>query len=925
MNEKKSPLYLLDGYSLIYRSYFAFMGRPMTNSRGENVSVVFQFFRTLFAFFDNYAPDYLAVVMDPKGKTFRHEKYPDYKANREKAPEDLHSQTALVEEILAVMKVPVLRREGYEADDLIASLAAGCRREERSCYIISGDKDLAQLVDGRVRMLRPDKGGYSDLGPGEVQEKWGVPPEQILDYLALTGDQADNIPGVRGIGPKTAVNLLTRYPTLEAVYAALEDLKPGTRKKLEAGRDEAFLSRDLIRLEAQLDLAPDLGRLAETDFRKGLPFFQREELPSLVTRLGGEQGELFSSAGGGSGAGAPAGEDKAAPVRRAPEVPQGLPTGGSSRKGEYQTVLTEEELREWLERARRARIFAFDVETDSLDEMVAEPLGFSLAVTPGEACYIPLVSADGEHWEPHRLREALKPLLTDKGLKLTGQNFKYDYKVLSRWGIKVSNLDFDTMVAAWLLDASHSSFGMDQLARRVLGYETTPYRDVVPKKGSFRDVPLDKATLYAAEDADITLRLRTVFEPVLRQRGVERLFCETEMPLIELLARMELRGIGLDRDALDQYSRELAAEREQLESQVYSLCGREFNLNSTKQLQGVLFEERGLTPVKKTKTGFSTDVSVLEELAREDPVPQLILEHRVLSKLKSTYVDALPELINPATGRLHTRFSQTGTATGRLSSRDPNLQNIPIRDERGRRIRKAFVPRKGCVFISADYAQIELVILAHLSGDPELQHAFVSGEDVHRRTAALIFGKEAAEISDEERRTAKTINFGVMYGMSGFRLARDLGIPRKQADHFISSYFSRYAKIREYMDTVIAGAEERGYVETMLGHRRIIPGINSRNRTEKQGAERVAVNTPIQGSAADVVKVAMLALERRLSEERSPAELLLQVHDELILEVPAEHAGATAELVRATMEEAVELTVPLRVSVETGGDWGGLH
>jgi DNA polymerase-1 len=557
--------------------------------------------------------------------------------------------------------------------------------------------------------------------------------------------------------------------------------------------------------------------------------------------------------------------------------------------------------------------------------MRAVPVGFSLAVEPGKACYIPLLAGGKRMFEDDAVRHRIQALVQDPGIRIIGHNFKYDYKVLRRWGVRTANLAFDTMIAAWMLDSTASAYGMDALASRLLGYKTIEFKDLVPKDGLFQDVPIEEAVRYAAEDADITFRLYEYFRPRLEERGLADLFSDLEMPLVPILAEMEYAGISLLSDRLLEYGKELEKNLGEIEAKIFEACGHSFNINSTKQLQEVLFEERKLTPTKKTKTGYSTDISVLEELAREDIVPSLVLRHRSLSKLKSTYVDSLPKLVNPETGRIHTRLIQTGTATGRLSSRDPNLQNIPIRDEEGRRIRSAFVPAEGHILISADYSQIELVVLAHLSGDPELGNAFRSGGDVHRRTAALIFDIGEDEVSADQRRIAKTINFGVMYGMSGFRLSRELGISRGKADSFISAYFHRYFRIKSFINRTVEETEKSGVSRTILGRERSIPAITSRNKTEKAGAERVAVNTPIQGSAADIVKLAMLRVDRRLREEKLGSRMILQIHDELLLEVPEAEADRVEELLREEMESAVELSVPLKVSIERGGSWGDLH
>ncbi|MFW5995298.1 MAG: DNA polymerase I, partial [Spirochaetia bacterium] len=563
--------------------------------------------------------------------------------------------------------------------------------------------------------------------------------------------------------------------------------------------------------------------------------------------------------------------------------------------------------------------------------MVARPVGFSLSVEPGSGCYVPLTGPQGEVLPADEVRVRLVRLLENDSVIIIGQNLQYDYKVMHRWGVVMRGTLFDTLIAAWIIDTAASSYGMDKLAMVYLGYDTVHYDDVVPKaargaqRETFDRVDLDTATRYAAEDADITLRLAHVFEKRLAEDGMEALAFELEMPLVRLAAEMEREGIAIDSQALADYSKELVEELGGIEKKIFELCGHEFNINSTQQLQKVLFEERKLKPVRKTKTGYSTDTAVLEELSSEDPVPELVLRHRTLSKLKSTYVDSLPKLVNKETGRIHTSFVLTGTATGRLSSRNPNLQNIPVREQEGRRIRSAFVPAQGNVFVSADYAQIELVVLGHLSGDPGLSAAFRDGRDVHSATGAMIFGVEPENVSAEQRRIAKTINFGVMYGMSAFRLSRELKIPRAEAEHFIERYFATYSRIKEFVEECVEQAKRTGYTETLLGRRRALPELSSRNRTERQGAERIAVNTPIQGTAADIVKRAMLRVDKRLRDELLAARLILQVHDELMIECPEAEEGAVRAILETEMPSAVTLDLPLKVSIESGYSWGDFH
>ncbi|MBN2875483.1 MAG: DNA polymerase I [Spirochaetales bacterium] len=917
------PLFLLDAYGLIYRSYFAFISKPLRNPKGQNVSAVFGFYRSLFQLWERYKPSMFAAVFDSNVPTFRHEMYAEYKATRQKTPEDLHAQIPLVEEILGILGVPMLRANRFEADDIIATVAARCRAEGRQCYVVSSDKDLLQLVGGSVRALRPDRDqGFILIGPAEVEAEWGVPPERVLDYLSLTGDASDNVPGVPGVGDKTALKLLNEFGSFDAVWEHLSDVRPdGLRKKLEAGRDSAVLSRRLIELayDAPLGVA-SLDELVVRGFDRDAAsaVFLREGMRSLATRKAAD-GLIGVPAPGDLFAAPPAQSIAAAPPEAAVPAQKHAPASDA-----YETILEVASLRRWVDAATAAGIFAFDCETDSLDEMNALPVGFSLAVEGGSACYVPLKAPDTVCLPADTVRGIMAPLLARSDLVVVGQNLKFDMHVMENWGTPILCAPWDTMVAAWLIDPERDSLKLESLGESYLGFGGTPYAEIAPKGTPFSSVPLEKAAPYGAEDSWMALALKSVLEAELKAQGLSELFAGIEMPVLSLLARMERAGIQVDAASLSSFGAELETELERVQADAFREVGHEFNLNSPKQLQEILFIERKLSTGKKTKTGYSTDISVLEELAREDRVPELVLRHRTLQKLKSTYVDALLALaaLSP---RIRTHFVQTGTATGRLSSRDPNMQNIPVREEEGRRIRKAFVAAPGTILVSADYSQIELVVFAHLSGDPELRKAFTDGADVHRRTAALILGKTEEEVSSSERRAAKTINFGVIYGMGAFRLAQELGIPRAEAQKFIDAYFERYAGVATFIRDIVEGARRDGYVRTIMGRRRPIRAIDSRNANERQGAERVAVNTPIQGSAADIVKLAMLKVDAVLRKDFPKARILLQVHDELIVEAPLAEAEAVAAAVSEAMGSAIELSVPLRVSVETAGSWGDMH
>ena len=974
----QDTLYLLDSYGLIYRSYFAFVSHPLTNKAGENVSALYGFFRSLAMILKTYRPQYFLAAFDSRTPTFRHEWYPEYKATRDKTPEDLHAQIPHIEKILTTLGIACLRKDGFEADDIIATLARRAEKEGRRCVIISGDKDLAQLVGDFVSVLKPDKSeALAHCGIEEVKEHWGVAPVQMLDYLSLIGDSADNIPGVKGIGPKTAVKLLQDYGTLDSVYEHIDAITGATQKKLAAGKDSAYFSKKLITLAADVPIEGTLEdyRCDALHYAEAATLLKEYELPRL--------GELYAKAAEEAGTAsasraafvpeaeigtkaaasvagvthtAGAGIEQAAGAETAQEAgaksiggADSIPEAGTNiqsdagsgtqpaelRKntGEYRTVTDAKELEAVIAAAEAQGFAAFDCETTGLNPLYDSLVGFSLSLQAGTGIYVPLKAPAPELGEqPFTVmpfpaaKELLVRLWSNKALTLVLHNGKFDYQVLRTAKIFTSAgcRLFDTMIAAWLLEPDNLSFGLENLAETQLGLQGINYKDVVPKGCTFAAVPLPQATEYAAEDADLTLQLYHRYKPALEQAHLTALFETLEMPLMPLLADMEAQGIFLKKEELAAFSEELAETLARDEAEIYKLVGHPFNIASPKQLQEVLFTERKLPTGKKTKTGYSTDISVLEELAAIDELPAKILDYRASAKLKSGYADALP-LLADTHGRIHTSFIQTGTATGRLSSRDPNLQNIPIRGEEGRKIRKAFYAADGCKLISADYAQIELVILAHFSQDENLVKAFRHGTDVHAATAALIFNVPVENVVPDMRRIAKVINFGVMYGMSAFRLANQLRISRTEAAEFITRYFTTYAGVSAFMETLKESAAEKGFVETLMGRRRYIRAINSKNQTQRAAAERIAINTPIQGSAADIVKTAMLRVDRALKQQQLKARLLLQVHDELILEAPDAEVDAVKALLKQEMEHVVELAVPLRVSIEAGSCWGDFH
>ena len=963
-------VYILDSYGLIFRCYFAFINRPLTNSKGQNISALFGFFRNIHYILKHYTPGYLVAAMDSKTKTFRHDFYPEYKATRNKTPEDLHAQIPMICDILKAMGIPILQCDGYEADDIIATVANLCKEQGRTCRILSGDKDLMQLVNSSTQILKPDTAqAWKVTGPEGVYAEWGVKPEQLLDLLALYGDTADNIPGVQGVGVKTASKLLNEYNDLDGIYSHIESIKGSLKQKLLDGKDNAYFSQKLVRLCSQVP-CPEIKKFLSSeplsyDFAsasKLLHSYEALAVAKQYAELAVENGQMqnlniqVSQEGESTPLGSASTESSPTPSSGVQTPPRNAPLSNTlwasqetipepvQNNGNYTAITTKADLDTFIEQAINSKTVAFDLETDSLDTITANIIGFSLCYQKGSAIYVPISQGqslfESEGLELKTALDSLIKLFKTKSLTVVMHNGKFDLKVLASNGLFYKDKDganqisydcslFDTMIAAWLLNPERTGkngYGLEFLTETLIGLKGIEFDSIVSKGQTFKDVPLEQAVSYAAEDADFTYQLYTYLEPKISSNSQMQELYLMEAQVLPILANMELRGIHLDTQAMNQYNVELTQGIKNAEQEIYNLVGHTFNIASPKQLQTVLFEERKLKPGKKTKTGYSTDTSVLEELALYDPVPKKILEYRELAKLQSTYVETLPAMTDK-NGRIHTDFIQTGTATGRLSCREPNLQNIPVRSEAGRRIRSAFTAPQDKVLISADYAQIELVVLAHLSGDKNMCDAFIKGTDVHKSTAALIYGTTPDQVTPEMRRTAKTINFGVIYGMSAFRLANDLGISRTQASQFIQNYDSLYSDITRFKTETIAFAEDNGYVQTIFGRRRPILNINTRNKVEKSAAERIAINTPVQGSAADIVKKAMIQISNGLKELNNGARLLLQVHDELILECPDDQETITQTItfVKQTMENAVQLKVPLRVSVEYGKNWGLFH
>ena len=925
-------LVLIDGSSYLYRAFHALP--PLTNDAGEPTGALFGVVNMLRATL-NEKPDYVAFVVDAPGRTFRDDLDPQYKANRPPMPDELRAQVQPMCEIVQALGIDILRIDGVEADDVIGTLAVRAADAGIDVTVSTGDKDMAQLVrdaNGRagIALVNTMSGSRID-SDAAVMDKFGVRADQIVDFLALMGDKVDNIPGVDKCGPKTAAKWLAEHGTLDGVIAAADGIKGKIGENLRAVLPRLPLNRDLTTIRVDLDLpcAPDKLVLRERD---------ADALRGLYARYGFKQA-LRDLDGGGASAAADAAQDRAgvrntaagyarAAAPAADDVDPALST-----PGEYETVLAQAQLDAWLQRLREAALFAFDCETDSLDPMRANLVGLSFAVEPGRACYIPLA----HHYPgaPAQLdRDAvlaqLRPVMTDASIGKVGQHGKYDLHVLRRHGVDVEGYAHDTMLESFVLNATATRHDMDSLALRYLGYDTVKYSDVAGKGAkaiTFDQVALDDATRYAAEDADVTLRLHHALSPKLAtEPALERVYRDIERPLVPVLARVEANGVMLDSAELRRQSADLGKRMLDAKQRATQLAGRDFNLDSPKQLCALLFEELGLPALVKTPKGQpSTNEEALEAIADQHELPRVILEYRGLTKLRSTYTDKLPEMVNPHTGRVHTSYHQAGAATGRLASSDPNLQNIPIRTEDGRRIRTAFVAPEGRRIVACDYSQIELRIMAHLSGDPGLVQAFASGADIHKATAAEVFGKTLETVEPGERRAAKAINFGLMYGMSAFGLAKQLGVGRGEAQDYIALYFNRYPGVREFMDRTREQARERGYVETVFGRRLYLDNIHARNQGLRAGAERAAINAPMQGTAADIIKRAMIDIDGWLAAHRDRALMVLQVHDELVFEVDAGFVDTLLPEVTDRMSAAADLHVPLVVDSGVGANWEEAH
>jgi DNA polymerase-1 len=906
------PLILIDGSNWLYRAYFALP--PLKSPQGEPTGMVRGFAAMLKKLLKDYAPERIAVVFDPPGDTWRNTIYDDYKATRDATPEDLSSQFVHVRTWVEAMGLPLLQVKGEEADDVMGTLTREARRHGVPVLLVTGDKDMAQLVDGEVQLLDTMKN--ATLGPAQVVAKWGVPPAQIVEYLALIGDTSDNIPGVKGVGPKTAAKWLQEYGSLDALVAAAPAMPGKAGENLRAGLGNIPLARRLVTIRDDLKLPVTLA-----DLVPGAPDVPR--LAALYQRLGFKS---WLEELGGAAAAAPAPAEAPAGALPAPAPPP-------SAKTRATTVLDEKALDAMVAKLAKAKLVSFDTETDALDSMRANLVGLSFAIEAGHGWYVPVGHSylgAPEQLPLDLVLSRLKALLQDAQLRKVGQHSKYDVNVLSRYGIVVRGIAYDTMLESYVLDAAGWRHDMDSMAEQHLGHRTITFEDVAGKgkaQVSFAQVPVDKAAEYAAEDADITLRLhQTLLPKVAAVPALLKVLETIEMPLVPVLARIEQNGVYVDAAMLKRISHEFGVRMEQLQKEAFKEAGGEFNLGSPLQLQQILFDKLKLPVLAKTPKGQpSTGEDVLEQLAEQHALPRKILDWRALSKLRSTYTESLPLAINPKTGRIHTSYGQAVAATGRLSSNDPNLQNIPIRTDEGRRIRQAFVAEKGRALLSIDYSQIELRLMAHLSGDPRLQVAFKAGQDIHRATAAEVFGVPLDEVTADQRRAVKAINFGLIYGMSAFGLAKQLGVPRGEAQTYMDTFFARYAGVKDYMDGTRAKAREQGYVETLFGRRLYLPNIASKNAALRQYAERTAINAPLQGTAADLIKLSMIDLHGYLEREAPEVLMIMQVHDELVFEGPAARLDKLAPVLAGRMCEAARLSVPLVADWGIGGNWDEAH
>ncbi len=900
----KKKLYILDGHALCYRAYFAFIKKPLKNSSGQNTSAIFGFSRMLLKLIKDQSPDYLAVAFDPPKKSFRFKLYGEYKANREKMPDEMRSQIDEIKHLVKTLGITILEHDDYEADDVLGTVSEKFSSDELEVYLVTGDKDAYQLVKDNVRIYANTKGvsEYEIYDTQGVINKTGLGPESIIDYMALMGDTADNVPGVKGIGEKTALKLITEYGTLEKIYENADSIKGKTGELLKTGKEMAFLSRDLVTIRKDVPLEADLLQMIFNGINPyiAVEYFNKLEMQSISNDFfPGIKPENFTSI--------------------------------SDAARNYITIHTEKELKAMIEEITRAEVVSFDTETDSIHPVEANLVGMSFSIKENSGWFLPLQSKglfSDEYPDPAISLPLVKPLIENENIKKIGQNIKYDMLVLKRANIELRGIYFDTMIASYLLNPSERRHNMDDLAKIYLNYKTITYKELTGTGKNavpLSEVPLDRLAEYAIEDADITFRLYKIFKPMLDEQNLTKLFETMEMSLLPILADMEYIGIRIETSHFENMKKIIIERVQETEKKIYSLAGQKFNINSTRELATILFEKLKLKTAKKTSTGFSTDITVLEKLKGTHEIIGYLIDYRTLSKLHGTYIDSLPKLINPVTGRIHTSYNQTIAATGRLSSSDPNLQNIPIKDEFGGQIRRGFIPEKGFLLMSADYSQIELRLAAHYSNDANMISAFKDKIDIHSMTASSVFGVSIDQITPDMRRQAKIINFATIYGVSPYGLSQQAEIGMKEAAEFIKKYFETYPGFRNYIDTTIAFAREHGYVETLMGRKRPVPEITSGKSFMREGAERVAINTPIQGTSADMIKIAMINITNEMSAKKLRSRMIMQVHDELVFEIRPDEKEIMESLVRDKMENAVKLNVPVFVEIGTGKNWEEAH
>lgn len=905
-------LYLIDALNIIFRNYHVMKNYPLLNTRGENVNAFIGFFKTLFFIIKEKNPKHLIITFDSEIPTFRKQKYPNYKATRDAPPDDLIPQIGWIKEGLLKAKIPIFEIEGYEADDLLASFAKKAAKNNYLTYIISPDKDLLQTMSEHIKILKIENNSFVEMDNEYVIKKFGINSFQIKDYLAIVGDRSDNIPGIKGIGPKGAANLLREFKTLKGIYSNLELISKKHQEILIKEKENAFLSYDLVSLEEDLKI-PEIENFSLKNFSKELiSLFEKHSAISLIKTY---KKDILKQE-----------EENVAQKSLFTQEPvaDNLDTLNTidTENVKYHSITTKKELDNLIESLKKAKYISIDTETSSLDIYTARLIGISISFKEFEGYYIPIEAKGKIYIEKHYIIQKFNNLF-ESNPKIIGQNYKFDYKILKNNGFNPIPPYFDTMIAAYLID-TNSKVSLDFLAEKYLMHKNIKYEDVIQKNDNFANISLEMATSYSSEDADITFRLFNIFTKKLKEDGLDKLMHEVEMPFNNVIIEMEENGIYLDREYLKEYGKELGQELELIENEIIKSIGINFNLNSPKQMHEILFEKLNLKLPEKMKKD-STDIKVLESLIGQHESIENIIKHRQIAKLKSTYTDNLIELINHKTNRLHTSFIQTKTATGRITSINPNLQNIPIKDEKGRKIRKAFKPENGNIFISADYSQIELAILAHLSQDEALIKAFENNKDIHTETASKLFKIEEKEITPDLRRIAKSINFGIIYRMSDFRLAKELGITKEEAKGFINSYFDSYPKIKEFITNQINFVRNTGYSETILKRRRYIKEINSNNYLERSAAERIAINSIIQGSAADIMKIAMVRVFNEFKSKKMESKILLQVHDEMLIESPLKEKNEVEKILKIMMENAYTLNLPLRANIETGKSWGEIH